>query len=55
MVVFAKGWNTKQVVLALNRRGVASMLLLEVPLQQALILAAAGHANKKDTMAETAG
>lgn len=55
MVVFARGWSTKQVVPALNRPWVASVLLSEVHLQQALILAATGHANKKDMMAEPAG
>lgn len=40
---------------ALNRPWVASVLLSEVHLQQALILAATGHANKKDMMAEPAG
>jgi len=55
MAVFARGWNAKQGVLALNGPGVASVLLSEVCPQRALILAAMARANKKDMMAKTTG
>lgn len=59
MVVFARGWKTKRVVLTLNGcRAVSAGSGGASPARvymQTFLLAATGHANKKGRMAETAG